>query len=220
MLVPLINGEKVSSWFDINEFLILSLDINANKIELLNTVKVEVNIQSELKMQGVASAIFGEEVIFSGGFLKPELVPKYGKSPRVNEALFSVNFETMVSTVHDVSEDAGSAQATLHVLDSGSVALVGGSLAALKLFTNKQMSEEKPCIFGEKCKVFNKSVKSEIDKLEISCENHPNIFSHVLCDPELKSSIMVIKRNLKNGQAVSYTCQKCSGLVSDKKKKT
>ena len=219
MLIPAKAGEKVAEWFDINDFQIFSLDIIKSEIVLLNTVKVKLNIESGFEMQGVASAVLGEEVIFCGGFLKPQTVPKFGKSAQVSNALFSVDFKTLTSKVYDVTEDAGSAQASLHMLDPSSVALVGGSIQALKLFTNKPMSEDKPCFFEDKCKVFNKMVKSEIEKLEISCENHPDIFSHVLCDTELRLSICVIKRKLKNGEAVSYSCPKCRGLASDKRKK-
>ena len=70
-----------------------------------------------------------------------------------------------------------------------------------------------------KYKVFEKVVKSEIDKLEISCENHKGIFTHVLCDPVLKTSIPMIKKKLKAGQAVSYSsCPVCKGTVSKKKR--
>ena len=82
-----------------------------------------------------------------------------------------------------------------------------------------KLCDEKPCLYGEKCKVFNKVVKSEIEKLEISCENHPDKFSHVLCDPELKLSVRGIKQNLKSGRPVSFCCPQCKGSVVDKRKK-
>ena len=72
------------------------------------------------------------------------------------------DFKTETITILDCGGDAKSAQATLHVLDAQAVLLVGGSIEALKIFTSKPMTEEKPCIFGEKCRVFNKIVNSEI----------------------------------------------------------
>ena len=83
-------------------------------------------------------------------------------------------------------------------------------MEALKLFTTKPMCEVQPCVFADKCKVYQKVVKSEIEQLEISCENHKNVFSHILCDPSLRSSIPYIKKMLKNGKSIPYSnCPVC-----------
>ena len=220
MKVPEVTGAKVSDWFSINEFLIFKLDEDMKEIILIETVLVEFEVEFPLEMQGVASAVFGTEIIFAGGFIKPPDTPKFGKAPRISSALITVDFKTMKYQLLDDSEDGQTAQATLKVLDSKSVALIGGSMEALKIFTSKLMSEDKPCVFASKCKVFQKIIKSEIEKLEISCENHADTFSHVLCDPDLKNSIPNIKKKLKSGQPIVYnSCPVCKGLVLKKKKK-
>ena len=163
--------------------------------------------------------MFGTEVIFAGGFIKPPAAPKFGESPKIGSSLISVDFNKMTCKLLDNSEEGKSAQATMKVLDSKSLVLIGGSMEALKIFTTKPMSEDKPCIFATKCKVFQKVVSSEIEKLEISCENHEQIFSHVLCDSTLKLSIPMIKKSLKSGKPVSYSCPVCRGIMTEKRKK-
>ena len=219
MEVPSEPGRKVSEWYRIDEFLIFQINSDYEVIQLVNIVKADIDIPTGFNMQGVASASLGEEVLFAGGFIQPEAAPKFGQSPKVSSAFFSVNFKSEKANMLDLSGGAKSAQATLHFLDPQAVLLVGGSIEALKIFTNKPMTEDKPCIYGEKCKVFNKIVNSEVEKLEISCENHPDNFSHVLCDTELKMSIRSIKQNLKAGRPVSYCCPLCKGAIADKRKK-
>ena len=206
MEVPSEPGRKVTDWFRIYEFLIFEIGSGGENISLVHVFKAELEIPTSVKMQGVASAVFGEQVLYAGGFTLPDSVPKFGQAPKVSSALFLVDFKTEAIQILDCGGDAKSAQATLHVLDAQAVLLLGGSIEALKIFTSKPMTEEKPCIFGEKCRVFNKIVNSEIERLEISCENHPETFSHVLCDAELKMSIRTIKQNLKSGRPVSYCC--------------
>ena len=219
MLVPENPYEKVKEWFEINNFAIFKIDFNDLKVILLKTVKVEVDIPGDMRMQGVASTVFGSDMVFCGGFIQPSLQITFNQSPQVNQTTFLVNFDTLTSAVLDRSENGQTAQATLHVLDATAVALVGGSNEALRILTTKSMAEEQPCCYGDKCKVFNKVVKSEIEQLEISCDNHKDTFSHVLCDPELKFSIPLIKRKVKAGQSISYSCPICKGLLSDKRKK-
>lgn len=219
MLVPEISGSKVSEWYPVNEFSIYKLDDDLLKVTLIESVTVGIEVESPLQMQGVASAVFGTEVVYAGGFIKPSQVPKFGQSPPINSNLMLVDFKKMTAKVLDSSADGKSAQASLAVLDAKSLILIGGSMEALRIFTTKPMIEEKPCIYAEKCKVFQKVVKSEIEKLEISCENHEQIFSHVLCDSTLKVSIPIIKKSLKSGKTVSYSCPVCKGAIAEKKKK-
>ena len=212
-------NEQVKDWFEINIFLFFKVDILEKNIIFLSTTEVQVEIPGSLKMQGVASAVFGSDLIFCGSFVQPRVPITFNQSPQVNQHTFTVNFDAFTSKVLDRSENGKTAQATLHVLDSTAIALVGGSSEALRIFTTKSMSEDQPCCFGDKCKVFNKVVNSEIEKLEISCDNHEDSFSHVLCDPDLKFSIPLIKRKVKAGQPISYTCPVCKGVQSDKRKK-
>ena len=64
-------------------------------------------------------------------------------------------------------------------------------------------------MFGPKCAVYEKFVSSEIEKLEIRCVNHPEIFSHVKCDPTLKKSIRELKQKIKKGSSLEYKCPNC-----------
>lgn len=219
MLVPENPKDKVSEFFEINNFSIFKIDIVGQKVVLLETVKIEVDIPGSLKMQAVSSAVFGSDLIFIGGFVQPFPPIKFNQSLPTNQNTFMINFEKMKSKILDRSENGKTAQGTLHVLDANAVALVGGSIESLKIFTNKNMTEEQPCCFGDKCKVYNKSVRSEIEKLEISCDNHTNNFSHVLCDPDLKFTIPRIKKMVRAGQPISYSCPVCKGSLSDKRKK-
>ena len=219
MFVPEVDGSKVSDWFSLNEFSIFQLDDSLESISLIETVTIDLQVDMPLQMQGVASAVFGSEILFAGGFIKPDNVPKFGKAPKISSKLICFDLKDMKARVLDDSEDGKSAQSTLKVLDPQSVALIGGSLEALKIFTTKPMSEDKPCVFADKCKVYQKVVRSEIEKLEISCENHEDTFAHVLCDPVLKTSIPNIKKSLKTGQKVSYdSCPVCKGMLTKKKK--
>ena len=219
MNIPSDPIEKVSEWFRIDEFFIFQISSDSECVHLVEIFRADIDIPVDLKMQGVACAAYGVEVTYAGGFIFPSSVPNFGESPKVSSAVFSVNFQSKSVNVLDLSGGGQSAQSTLHFLDAQSLLLVGGSIEALKIFTNKPMSEDKPCLYGDKCKVFNKVVKSEIEKLEISCENHPDSFSHVICDSELKLSVRIIKQNLKSGRLVSYCCPLCKGVVADKRKR-
>ena len=219
MLVPSEEGSKVTDWFRIDTFSLFKLDESLTEIYFTETVTVELGIEPPLEMQGVASSVFGTEVVLAGGFVKPMHIPKVGEAPKMSSRLISVDIKTKTAKVLDDDEASKTAQATLQVIDSKAVLLLGGSMEALKIFTSKPMSEEQPCVFADKCRVYQKIVKSEIEKLEISCENHENIFSHILCDPQLRSSIPSIKRMLKNGQPIPYSnCPVCKGTVGKKKK--
>ena len=219
MLVPEVTGSKVSEWFPVNEFSIYKLDFDLSQVVMIERVTVSIDVESPLQMQGVASAVFGTDVVFAGGFIKPSIVPKFGKAPPISSNLMLVDFKKMTAKILDSSDEGRSAQASLAVLDSKSLILIGGSMEALRIFTTKPMIEEKPCVYAEKCKVFQKVVKSEIEKLEISCESHEQIFSHVLCDLTLKMSIPIIKKSLKSGKTVSYSCPVCKGSMAEKRKK-
>ena len=118
------------------------------KSEFLAQATLDVGVDHPQERQGLASDVFGTEIILAGGFIKQEKVMKFGKSPQINSSLISLDFQTMTSQLLDSSDDGKSAQATLEILDSKAVALIGGSMEALKIFTTKPMSEEKPCIFA------------------------------------------------------------------------
>ena len=79
----------------------------------------------------------------------------------------------------------------------------------MKIFTDKSMDKDIACVFGSKCAVYGKSVTNEIEKLEIRCTNHPDIFSHVKCDPALKISIRLLKQRMKQRLCLEYSCPSC-----------
>ena len=94
MLVPTQEGCKVTDWFRIDTFSIFKIDEDVTEILYVETVTVELGIEHPMEMQGVASSVFGTEVVLAGGFLKPTKTPKVGEAPKTSSRLITVDFKT------------------------------------------------------------------------------------------------------------------------------